>query len=461
MKTPVTIRDQKIGFLLLIVVFAFSIFLSNPAIAQTPAEERQALEAELKILEEKISKYETDISGVQQEKKTLQSQISILQQKIGKLNTQVQQGTLMIKDLGIQIDETGKTIEKASDQLEQTKIKLKASLQALYQEDQKGGLEILLASEKISDFFGNLTNLEILNKEITQTLANVKSAKIVLENEKENLDKQKGTLQKTVSVQTLQKQQSEQNKKQQETILEQTKGKETLYQQYLNETKKRATEIRSRIFEMIGVPQAPNFGQAYEIAKYVNSITGIRPAFLLAVLTQESNIGKNVGQCYLNSDDSGTGTRISTGKQEAKVMKRTDITLFLQITQELGRDPYHTPVSCPIASVGGYGGAMGPAQFIAPTWMAYKDEVKAQTGRPADPWNITDAFLAAGIYLKSLGASSSEWRAAMKYFSGSTWTKYEEFYGNNVIAIAEGYEDDIKAIENGLVKAASINDPSL
>ncbi|MDP2930453.1 MAG: lytic murein transglycosylase, partial [bacterium] len=367
----------------------------------------------------------------------------------------------MVKDLGIQIDETGKTIKKASSQLDQTKVKLKASLQILYQEERKGGLEILLASKKISDFFRNLVNLEILNEEITQILANVKSAKILLENEKENLDKQKSTLQKTVSVQALQIQQSQQNKKQQETILEQTKGKETLYQQYLDETKKRAAEIRSRIFEIIGVPQAPNFGQAYEIAKFVNSVTGVRPAFLLAVLTQESNIGKNVGQCYLDSDNSGAGIRISTGKKEAKVMKKSDVTLFLQITQELNRDPYHTPISCPIASVGGYGGAMGPAQFIPSTWNIYKSKVKAQTGKAADPWNITDAFLAAGIYLKDLGASTSEWRAAMKYFSGATWTKYEEFYGNNVIAIAIGYEDDIEAIENSLSKTIPSNVPSL
>ncbi|GAH47901.1 unnamed protein product, partial [marine sediment metagenome] len=57
-----------------------------------------------------------------------------------------------------------------------------------------------------------------------------------------------------------------------------------------------AAEIRARIFELIGVPKAPTFGEALDIAKYVEGITGARPAFLLAILQQESAIGKNVGQ---------------------------------------------------------------------------------------------------------------------------------------------------------------------
>ena len=35
----------------------------------------------------------------------------------------------------------------------------------------------------------------------------------------------------------------------------------------------------------------------------------------------------------------------------------------------------------------------------------------------------------------------------MHYFSGTYWTKNEEFYGRSVIALATDYEKDIKAIE--------------
>ena len=177
----------------------------------------------------------------------------------------------------------------------------------------------------------------------------------------------------------------------------------------------------------------------------------MRPALLLAVLTQESNIGKNVGSCVLTNSTTGAGKRISTGVAEINVMSPSrDIPYFLKITGDLGRDPYNTSVSCRIPSVGGYGGAMGPAQFIPSTWFLYEDKIKPITGRIADPWDIKDSFLAAGLYLKDLGASTNEFRAVMQYFSGSSWTRYEEFYGKSVLALATNYEEDIKTIEKTL-----------
>jgi membrane-bound lytic murein transglycosylase B len=264
------------------------------------------------------------------------------------------------------------------------------------------------------------------------------------------LDAEKDDLQRMLSIQVLQKQNVETSRKEQEKILSETKGKEYLYQQLLQETQKRAAEIRARIFELIGVPKAPTFGEAYNIAKFVSEITGVRPALLLAILTQESNLGKNVGQCNCPN------CKYPNLRLEDVMKQGRDLEPFLQICRELGRDPYATPVSCPMYMNGkrlGYGGAMGPAQFLPSTWMLYKAKIEAITGRkPSDPWNIRDAFLAAGLYLKEYGASSKnpndEWRATMIYFAGTTNTKYR-FYGDSVLSIASRYEQDIKAIEGG------------
>ena len=51
---------------------------------------------------------------------------------------------------------------------------------------------------------------------------------------------------------------------------------------------------------------------------------------------------------------------------------------FYKLQPLLGRDPYNTPVSCwiPIMLVefqSDWGGAMGPAQFIASTWNLFAD----------------------------------------------------------------------------------------
>ena len=270
-----------------------------------------------------------------------------------------------------------------------------------------------------------------------------------LETQKDSLDSEKEDLEQMARIQTLQKQEQETSRKQNEKLLEQTKGKESEYQKILTASKKRVAEIKSRIFELIGIPEAPTFEEALKIAKYAESLTGIRPAFLLAVLTQESNLGKNVGQCYLVNPNTGEGVGSKTGAKRAKVMNPSrDVPHFMNITRELGRNPFQTLISCPMSF--GWGGAMGPAQFIPSTWAIYDTQVEAITGKPADPWSIKDAFLGAALYLKNAGAGkkdyNSEWRAALIYFSGSANSRYR-FYGDSVMSLARQYQADIEEIE--------------
>ena len=438
----------KITFYFLFSIFYFLFSNFSFISAQTPQEERQTLEKELNDLEEKIGQFDKDINKTEQEKKTLKNQISLIKNKIQKLDLQIQQSSLMIRDISFQVKDTEGSIEKTTDKIEDSKQKLASLLRLIYEEDQKSLIEVLLSEPDLSVFFNNLMNLESLNSKSQDILKNIKTFKSDLENQKEALDDEKTDLEKVNKIQILQKKESEETRKEKDQLLKLT---EVQYQKIVKEkgeAEKRAREIRARIFDLIGVPKAPTFGEAYEIAKYVESITSVRPALLLAVMTQESNIGKNVGQCYLKNSSTGAGVVSYNSLAVAKVMNpKRDIPPFLNITAELGRDPFSTPVSCPMSY--GWGGAMGPAQFIPSTWVLYKSEVKAISGK-ADPWDIRDAFLAAGLYLADYGAAkknyNDEWRSAMIYFSGSTNSKYR-FYGDSVMRIARGYEDDIEAIE--------------
>lgn len=443
------ILGSFIVFTISFLVFSF-IWPNFLGFAQlSPEEERQVLEKELKELEEKIAQYETDVTKTQQEKKTLQNQIYILKNKIQKLNLQIQQSNLMIKDVSLQVKDTEKSIENTSLKIEDSKEKLTDILSLIYEQDQKSGVEILLSGDSLSDFFNNLMALGNLNVKSEEMLQNIKSLKINLEDQKQSLDEEKEDLERITKIQTLQREESMATQKEQEKLLETTKGKESEYQKLLSATQKRAAEIKARLFELAGVPEAPTFGEALDIAKYVEGITGVRPAFLLAVLEQESAIGQNVGQCYLANTNTGAGVKANgSGQTVPRTMHPTrDVPHFLNITQELGRDPFKTLVSCPMSF--GWGGAMGPAQFIPSTWVLYKDRVKSIIGS-ADPWSIKDSFLAAGLYLADYGAAKktrdAEWRAAMIYFSGSTNSRYS-FYGNSVLSRADRIESWIQDIE--------------
>jgi hypothetical protein len=164
-------------------------------------------------------------------------------------------------------------------------------------------------------------------------------------------------------------------------------------------------------------------------------------------LTQESALGANVGRCYLTDSATGAGVNIKTNATYNNVMKPSrDVQPFLSITSALGFDWKKTAVSCPIAGVAGWGGAMGPAQFIASTWNTVGSRVAAITGTN-NPWSAQDDIVASATYLSDLGASSSylsQIKAACKYYGtgGSNCS-----YGRQVMAKLTKIQADIDYIK--------------
>ncbi len=393
------------------------------------ADCKKLLEQCADYYDEQSAKIAEDITKTAQQKNTLQNQISTLKKKVQNLEYQINQGNIMVKDLNIQISDTQVSINKTSSDIEDSKSQISAILKSLYEEDQKPSFVVLLEGN-LSDFFSNLAYLEGLNSKVSELLENTKNLKSYLEGQMTKMDDEVGQLQKTIALQGLQKKENEQNKKQQEQYLKLT---EAQYQQQLKdkqETEQKASKIKAQLFQMVGVSKVPTFGEALEVAKTAANMAGIRPAFLLAIISQESAIGRNVGQCMLVDPNTGAGKKVIGGASVIRVMKPTrDVPIFLQLTASLGRDPYNTPVSCWIPAYVsgvpyGWGGAMGPAQFIPSTWNLFIDRLKNLLGQAADPWGIKDSFVASGLYLADLGASaqtaSKESKAASKYYGGSS-----------------------------------------
>ena len=417
------------------------------------AECKATLEKCANYYDEQSAKIAQDLTKTQGQKNTLQYQVSSFKKKINGLEYQISQGTLTVKDLSIKISDTQDSITKTGSQIKESQEQIKSILRAIYQEDQRPSFMVLFEGS-LSDFFSNIAYLESLNEKVNNLLKSTTDLKLYLENQKVKIDDEKSQIQKTIQIQSLQKQQNEINKKTQESFLKLT---EAQYQEQLAQKKAtdaKASEIKARIFELIGVAKAPTFEEAVNIAKYVYGVTGVRPAFLLSILQQESAIGKNVGQCYILDKTSGYAVSIKSGTQYSNGIHKTrDLPPFLAIVDELGRDPLATAISCPIPNLPGYGGAMGPAQFIPSTWNIYRSRLEAVLKKPGDPWNIKDAFLASGLYLADSGASkqteSAEYCAALSYFAGSCSASNQRkfgFYANQVISRAAQFEKDIKAI---------------
>jgi len=413
-------------------------------------EERTKLEKELQEIEKQIAEHEKILAVTRKEKQTLQNKISELKKKAEKLSLEIKATNLNLDYLNVRLEETTAVIVKTSDKIDKNRENLMNLIQSLYMLQQTSFLEILLGAEELNEYFGHLNALNSVQEKVQEEINEFNNLKITLDKQKQELSKNKEETQKLLAMKLLQKNELEKTKKEKDNLLDITKGNEAKYQQVLTESRKKANEIRSRIYELIGVKTQITFGEALNIATWVGSKINIRPAFLLAVLTQESSLGKNVGTCNRPGDPYEKSWQV--------VMRPDSREPFLQITKELGLDPNITPVSCPIndpsrgliAGKNSWGGAMGPAQFMPRTWLGYKNKVSEITGRnPSNPWDVRDAFVAAALYLANHGATKqtreTEWRAAMIYFSGSVNTRFR-FYADSVMAIADRYERDIEVL---------------
>jgi membrane-bound lytic murein transglycosylase B len=182
----------------------------------------------------------------------------------------------------------------------------------------------------------------------------------------------------------------------------------------------------------------------------------VRAALILAILTQESDLGKNQGSCLVTNIDTGDGAGKNTGTLFEQVMKAPrDTVPFKSITDRLGKDWKMTPVSCPpgtkYTTGRGFGGGMGPSQFIPSTWELFKGRLGTLLGVDADqvnPWNPQHSIMATALYMADLGAgnggATAERNAACRYYSGAACSPGRKpanvFYGDQVMAKASNIQ---------------------
>ncbi len=403
-------------FLFLILAVSFFVRVE----AADVDELRRDLENQIKQKQEEINQYQQQIQTNQQKARTLNNEIQILENQIDQIMVEMKQIDLVIQKSTLNIQEIDEQINNFEEQINQKKDLLAEYIRTVAYADQETLLEVVLKNDKFSDFFDQLNAIETVQEEIQNVLAVVKELKDGLENEKGELESEREEQNRLKSLQLIKSRTVESRQWQKEDLLEQTKGEEQRYQQMVQSAEEEITFIREQL-SLLERYQI-SLEEAIQDAIFAGSKTGVRPAFLLGVLEAESRLGLNVGtgnwredmyQCYRSL---GYITRAEKEKNA-----------FFQICQGLGLNPDSQPVSA--EPWYGCGGAMGVAQFMPTTWLAYADRVAAITGHnPPSPWNHRDAFTAAAIKLGAGGANQrteiGERTAYAKYLGGSRYQRW-------------------------------------
>lgn len=434
---------NKKVFLSGLIIGSLLIGFQIPVYAQLSPEQRAQLEAQLAQVEKDIASNKQLLADKQKETSSISRDISILDYKINQAKLNIKAKQLQIQQLGGDINKKQAIITSLSDKIDSGRLSLAELLRKTRDLDNNTSMEVILGSATISDIFSDLDAFSFVQESMQQSFAALRQNQNDTTKQKIGLERRRDAEQDAKRAIEAEKRNIEQDEKEKQILLASSKSQESAYKNILASQEAQRAKIRSALFNLRDSGQI-QFGQALEYANTASKGTGVRPAFILAIITQESNLGANVGTCNRPGDPESKSYR--------NVMHPTrDIAPFLAITKELGIDPETQPVSCPFG--GGYGGAMGPSQFIPSTWILFKDKIAAVTGNnPPSPWNAKDAFTATSLLVRDLGAAtqnySDERRAALRYYAGGAWNNPKNaFYGNSVMQIAAKYQDQINVLQ--------------
>lgn len=449
-------------------VFAFFILslatsyllLATPASAQQMTEQQiQEQEAkwraELEATEKEIAQWEGILKQTKQGTASLERDASVLQAKINEAKAFIRKRQIQIEQLTRDIGLKNKTIAELEEKINRGKESLSAMIRQTNEVDSYSLVEVVLSNKDISSFFADVDAYSSVNKSLEAQFQEIRALQGKTEAEKKVLDQKRTAEADTKAKIEEEKRRVERDEAEKKRLIAINKTQEKTYSQVIAEKQKKAAQIRAALFALRDTEGIP-FGDALKYATLASQKTGVRPALILAILTQESDLGKNQGSCLVNNLDNGDGAGKNTGTLFEQVMKAPrDTVPFKSITDRLGKDWKMTPVSCPpgtkYTSGRGFGGGMGPSQFIPSTWELFKDRIGNLIGVSADnanPWNPEHAIMATAIYMADLGAGkggyTAERNAACRYYSGASCQPGRRpanvFYGDQVMAKAENIQ---------------------
>ena len=411
---------------------------------------KQSLQGQLEALEREAAEIDSKLQDVRQEGVTLSREISIIDNDIKKRQLELRRVGLAIRQADVDIVNKSSKIEETIRDVERNRELLAKNLRRLYAYDQESLVSILAKNASISSFFFAVHSIRTLQASTEELVQHLRVAKKQIEGEKAELEEFREEQEVLKALREIERRHIESQRVEKDRLLQVTKGKESGFQNLLSAKKRDITTLKTQLFylEKTGVTAE----EAVKFAELAAGRAGIRTAFLLALLEVET--GRQFEGEVITA-----GTHLGTGNWRAD-MNPKQHSAFFAITGKLSLDPDQMPVSarpCSKATrerIGpgrpcgyGWGGAMGPAQFIPTTWLLFEEKVAALTGHnPPNPWNVEDAFTAAAVFLSESGATSKteagETRAAKTYLSGkpSCRTYSCRVYASTILSLATRIE---------------------
>lgn len=397
---------------------------ADPCTTNVIGKSDAQLQQDLDACNAEITRLQGVLDNTKKNTANYANEVARLTALINTAQANIKAKTVAIANLSTHISEKEKSISDLETRIENDTQSVAGLVRKTNEIDNFSVAEAVLSGKDLSSFFVDMDTYSSTRFALLALVNNLRDNKTEAEVQKQELSKQKDSESAAKAQIEASKRQVEASQATQKSLLTQSQNEEKAYAALVADKKAKADAIRTALFGLRDTEAIP-FGTALQYAQEASRVTGVRAALILGILQQESNLGANVGTCVIIDLNSGETRNVNSGKIYVKGIHPTrDLPLLQSLLPALGRDPLNTKVSCPLSI--GYGGAMGPAQFIPSTWNLIQPKISSALSKDTpDPWNPRDAIMAMAVFLKDLiGTTGDQYTdertAACRYYSGQT-----------------------------------------
>lgn len=451
--------NLKYTFLCVSLLFTFAGPVSaqaDPCNTSIVGKTNAQLQADLDACNREIERLNEDLKNIKQNTANYASEVAKLTARINAAQANIKSKTIAIANLNSDIKEKQGEISALEQRIKSDIEHIADLVRKTKRIDSYSVVEAVLSEKDLSEFFVDVDSYASTRSAMMDLVNSLRGTKVETEAQKAELAKKRDAEAAAKAEIEANKRRVEADQAAQKALLAQSQNQEKAVATLVADRQARAAAIRTALFGLRDAVAIP-FSTALQYAEEASAKTGVRAALILGILQQESNLGANVGTCIITDLSSGQTKNVNSGRIFTNGIHPTrDLPLLQSLLPALGRDPLNTKVSCPLSV--GYGGAMGPAQFIPSTWNLMKGKIVNATGKAVpDPWNPADAIMAMAVFLKDLGADTgvylNERTAACRYYSGRSCYSSSGApnvglsYGNSVMNRATTIQNNIDLLK--------------